>query len=370
MTSRTYSVGNSTIKVIFGNIIESHAEVIVSSDDTWLTAGGGVSYAINEAAGPALQIDAAKLRHRPLGDVVVTGGGSLRAKYVFHAITLDGTYPDTDRSLIVRQATSKAIQLLPELGCSSIAFPAIGAGAAGIPYGTVATQMAGTLIELLADSPLSFEVELHLWDRKGRVTQENFYQVIEAFAEATYGLDLERTGPDSSSADHQEMKTGRGEQVAEMVRQLDSRRRLLESRVLAHLNAPESGSPTDLRILRQHLEEISTLREQYLEELTRHEAREIRGQMNSVFVSSTSQDLLEHRAAVRRVVEALNLTYIGMEDFVPESTRPAEMIRRRVAECGTYVGILGMRYGFVDEVTGLSMTELEYQQAVPVANQS
>ena len=48
MDSRTYSVGSSTIKVIFGNIVESRAEVIVSSDDTWISAGGGVSYAIND----------------------------------------------------------------------------------------------------------------------------------------------------------------------------------------------------------------------------------------------------------------------------------------------------------------------------------
>ena len=365
MDSRTYSVGSSTIKVIFGNIVESRAEVIVSSDDTWISAGGGVSYAINDAGGPLIQMDAVKLRNRPLGDVVVTTGGYLDAKYVFHAITLDGKHKDVDRSLIVRQATHKAMELLPALGCSSIAFPAIGAGAARIPYATVATEMAGTLIEVLADSPMSFDVELYLWDRKGRVTHENFYQMLEAFAQATYAVELDRDGLDGfNEPDIPEHPVGRHPQVAEMVRQLDGRRRDLEASVLAHLNAPDPNSATELRVLREHLAEISALRDQYMVELTRTPGTDPRGGVNSVFVSSTSQDLLTHRAAVRKVIEEMKLTYIGMEDFTPESTRPAEMIRRRVAESSTYVGILGMRYGFVDDGTGLSMTELEYQQAI------
>ena len=33
-------------------------------------------------------------------------------------------------------------------------------------------------------------------------------------------------------------------------------------------------------------------------------------------------------------------------------------------ESEVYLGILGMRYGHVDDVTGLSMTELEYRQAI------
>ena len=47
----THRIGNSEVKVISGDICESKCEVIVSSDDSRLTQGGGVSRAIARAGG-------------------------------------------------------------------------------------------------------------------------------------------------------------------------------------------------------------------------------------------------------------------------------------------------------------------------------
>ncbi|MDD6606686.1 MAG: hypothetical protein PUF00_02825 [Paraprevotella sp.] len=41
MESRAYKFNESTLTVKFGNIIETRAEVIVSSDDCYVTMGGG-----------------------------------------------------------------------------------------------------------------------------------------------------------------------------------------------------------------------------------------------------------------------------------------------------------------------------------------
>jgi hypothetical protein len=84
----------------------------------------------------------------------------------------------------------------------------------------------------------------------------------------------------------------------------------------------------------------------------------------SVFVSSTSQDLRPHRDSVRAVIERLGMKFIGMENFSPDELAPAELIRRRVEDSRTYMGLIGMRYGYVEPGSGLSMTELEYRQAV------
>src|SRR5207253_30332 len=87
---RTYSVGKSTITVRFDDITTSRAEVPVSSDDTELTMGGGVSAAIARAAGAHLAVEArAKLVPARTGDVVVTQAGNLSAKYIFHIITME-----------------------------------------------------------------------------------------------------------------------------------------------------------------------------------------------------------------------------------------------------------------------------------------
>lgn len=84
----------------------------------------------------------------------------------------------------------------------------------------------------------------------------------------------------------------------------------------------------------------------------------------TVFVSSTSRDMKEQRAALRDVIEGLGMTYVGMEDFVPDEITPAEYIREQVDSCDLYIGIIGKRYGHVEPGSGMSMTEIEYHQAV------
>ncbi len=83
-----------------------------------------------------------------------------------------------------------------------------------------------------------------------------------------------------------------------------------------------------------------------------------------MFVSSTAVDLKEHRLAVRNTIDGLKLTFVGMEEFTPTATAPADLIRAKVDSAEAYFGILGMRYGSVDQASGLSMTELEYRQAL------
>ena len=56
MESRQYKFNQSTITVKFGNILDSQAEVIASSDDCYVTMGGGVSRAIFRAGGESVFI--------------------------------------------------------------------------------------------------------------------------------------------------------------------------------------------------------------------------------------------------------------------------------------------------------------------------
>ena len=90
MESRQYIFNNSTLTVKFGNILDTKAEVIVSSDDCYITMGGGVSRAILQAGGDIIIKDAQKMCPVPLGDVVVTTAGKMeKQKYVYHCITID-----------------------------------------------------------------------------------------------------------------------------------------------------------------------------------------------------------------------------------------------------------------------------------------
>ncbi|NBY48079.1 MAG: hypothetical protein EBQ56_09995 [Proteobacteria bacterium] len=90
---RTFWIGRSHLIARIGSIVTSDAEVLVSSDDTTLRMGGGVSGAIRAAADEvALFAEIEKVRLGPepeLGSVVVTAAPGLRARYLFHAITLN-----------------------------------------------------------------------------------------------------------------------------------------------------------------------------------------------------------------------------------------------------------------------------------------
>src|SRR6185436_16849685 len=74
-----------------------------------------------------------------IGEAVVTGGGSLPAKYVIHAAVM-GQDLRTDRSRISK-ATRNSLVRAGELNLGSIAFPALGTGVGGFPPEEAADAM-------------------------------------------------------------------------------------------------------------------------------------------------------------------------------------------------------------------------------------
>ena len=166
MDSRQYIFNKSKLTVKFGNILESQAEVIVSSDDSYVSMGGGVSRAILKEGGLCIKSDAQKMVPVPLGDVVVTTAGSLEhQKYVYHCITIDKkrrmqilasqvTEEDV-LNYLLQHAVDKCFQLMQAMDMTSIAFPAIGAGSARIPIRKVIEQMSIAIARNLANTNVS-----------------------------------------------------------------------------------------------------------------------------------------------------------------------------------------------------------------------
>jgi O-acetyl-ADP-ribose deacetylase (regulator of RNase III) len=52
MKNRSYQFGKSRLTIEFGDITSANAQAIVSSDDYYITMGGGVSASILRAGGP------------------------------------------------------------------------------------------------------------------------------------------------------------------------------------------------------------------------------------------------------------------------------------------------------------------------------
>lgn len=91
-----------------------------------------------------------------------------------------------------------------------------------------------------------------------------------------------------------------------------------------------------------------------------------------IFVSSTIDDLLEEREAVRETIEALGHTPFLVDRDTPASNQtPQEACMGGVARSDAFLGLIYQRYGFVNSESGLSIVEEEFNKArdlgLPVA---
>ncbi|MCK9632039.1 MAG: DUF4062 domain-containing protein [Methanoregula sp.] len=83
-----------------------------------------------------------------------------------------------------------------------------------------------------------------------------------------------------------------------------------------------------------------------------------------MFVSSTYTDLIPHRNAVRQVLSQFSVDIHGMEVFGARTQKPLDTCLSEVLTSEVFIGIIGMRYGSVDEATGKLFVEREYETAI------
>ena len=154
----------ATIELVIGNIVEEKVDAIVNAANSTLSGGGGVDGAIHRRAGPGLLEECLALpedergRRCPTGEVRVTGAASLQARYVIHAVgpVYDGAHPDRSAELL-RSVHKHALTRAAELGCETIAFPAISTGAYRYPVEAAARIALGVTERFLLAHPGSLK---------------------------------------------------------------------------------------------------------------------------------------------------------------------------------------------------------------------
>ena len=211
MNARKYHYNNSTITIVFGDILDSKAEVIVSSDDTGVSMVGGISGAILKRGGELIREDAQKKLPAQVGDVIVSTAGALEhQKYVFHCLSVnfenkreffEGKRSNSEdlNNYILQHSVDKCFRLLQALDLHSIAFPCIGAGLAHIPLKQVAENMADVISSNLCKTQKPYEIELYLYESTGydnqrkQMSEMDYIDMFENFAikSALYQHELE-----------------------------------------------------------------------------------------------------------------------------------------------------------------------------------
>lgn len=82
-----------------------------------------------------------------------------------------------------------------------------------------------------------------------------------------------------------------------------------------------------------------------------------------IYVSSTIEDLLHHRQAVRYEIERLGHIFVGTERLQNNGSEALTLHQNEIANCDFFVGIYAHRYGFVPSGQEKSIIEQEYDLA-------
>ncbi|MFC6906402.1 macro domain-containing protein [Halalkalicoccus tibetensis] len=117
--------------VIQGDIARQGADVLVNAAGTSLRMGSGVADALRRGAGEGINEAAMSKGPVDLGAVATTDAYGLDAEYVIHAAAMPHYGDGRATAESIRDATRNTLKRADELGCESLAIPALGCGVAG-----------------------------------------------------------------------------------------------------------------------------------------------------------------------------------------------------------------------------------------------
>lgn len=148
-------INNTELKIIKGHVVDLEVDAIVNPANTKLLMGEGVAESIRKKGGKAIEDEAISKGPLKLGEVIKTGAGSLKAKHVIHAVTMDKNY-DLEEA-IIRNACRNSLKVAGQLGIESIAFPSLGYRVGGLVPKAVAKIMAQEVLKHAKYEPSSLK---------------------------------------------------------------------------------------------------------------------------------------------------------------------------------------------------------------------
>ena len=155
-------IGNTTLKVIEGDITEEGTVAIVNAANSYLAHGGGVAFAIVKKGGREIQEESNKIVEEkgpiPVGEAVITKGYHLKAKYVIHVV--GPKFGEGKEEEKLRKAIRSVLELAKEHGIKTISIPAISCGIFGFPKEKGTRIIVEETIKFLQENEKQFD-EIH-----------------------------------------------------------------------------------------------------------------------------------------------------------------------------------------------------------------
>jgi O-acetyl-ADP-ribose deacetylase (regulator of RNase III) len=124
------------IEVREADVTKLDVDAIANAANTELRHGGGVAGAIVRAGGSSIQEESLGKAPIELGAAVETAAGTLPARWVIHAATMELGGPTS--ADVIRRATASTLAKADELGARTLALVAFGTGVGGFPVSEAA----------------------------------------------------------------------------------------------------------------------------------------------------------------------------------------------------------------------------------------
>ncbi len=143
--------GKCRLLLVQGDITQQHVDAIVNAANSRLAGGGGVDGAIHAAGGPDILEDTRRKYPNgcPVGDAVASSAGRLSAGYVIHTVGPVWQGGQSGEAEALASCFRKSLQVAVDLGCKSVAFPAISTGAYGYPRDLAANVSLKAVLDFL-----------------------------------------------------------------------------------------------------------------------------------------------------------------------------------------------------------------------------
>jgi O-acetyl-ADP-ribose deacetylase (regulator of RNase III) len=160
-----------------GDICDLEVDAIVNAANLSLWMATGVGGAIKRAGGDSIEFAAVRQAPVPIGGAIVTPAGTLAARFVIHAVSLDRDRRTS--ATIIDTAVRSAFARARENNVTSLAFPALGTGVGGFPL----EEAALVTVKAVRDElPESSTIQHVIFAMRGAAAYHAFEAALAATA--------------------------------------------------------------------------------------------------------------------------------------------------------------------------------------------
>ncbi|MBR6328177.1 MAG: macro domain-containing protein [Lachnospiraceae bacterium] len=174
------------LKIVRNDITKMETEAIVNTANPEVAVGAGCDRAVYAAAGhdELLSYRRDNIGEVAEGEVFITPGFSLKAKYIIHAVSPMFTGGENGEEEKLRSCYKKSLLLAKEKGIASVAFPLISTGSFGYP------KEEGLRIAVDEIHAFLLENEMDVWlvvfDDKAKDLGRRIFPGLEEYIDSHY----------------------------------------------------------------------------------------------------------------------------------------------------------------------------------------